>query len=91
MKEKGWRRIIAISSGAGRVGHSGAPIYGAAKAAIIGLMKTLSNKMGGDGITTNSIALGLVNTVSLEKLQGHPLEISGQADKENPLDVFIKY
>ena len=70
MKEKGWGRIIAISSDAGRLGHSGSSIYGAAKAATISLMKTLSKELGGDGITANSIALGLVNTVPPEYSKG---------------------
>ena len=70
MVERGWGRIIAISSDAGRVGHMGSSIYGAAKAGMIGLMRTLAKEFGGAGITANSIALGLINTVPEEYSRG---------------------
>jgi NAD(P)-dependent dehydrogenase (short-subunit alcohol dehydrogenase family) len=70
MKEKGWGRIVGISSDAGRVGHVGSSIYGAAKAGMIGLMKSLGKELGPAGITANSIALGLINTVPPEYSKG---------------------
>lgn len=70
MKENGWGRIVGISSDAGRVGHVGSSIYGAAKAGMIGLMKGLGKELGPDGITANSIALGLINTVPPEYSKG---------------------
>jgi NAD(P)-dependent dehydrogenase (short-subunit alcohol dehydrogenase family) len=70
MVEKGWGRIVAISSDAGRVGHVGSSVYGAAKAGMIGLMKNLGKELGPDGITANSIALGLINTVPPEFSKG---------------------
>jgi NAD(P)-dependent dehydrogenase (short-subunit alcohol dehydrogenase family) len=63
MSERGWGRIIAISSDAARVGHYGSTVYGAAKAAMEGLMRTLAKELGRKGVTANSIVLGLIDTV----------------------------
>lgn len=63
MGERGWGRIIAISSDAGRVGHYGSTVYGAAKAAMEGLMRSLAKELGRKGVTANSIVLGLIDTV----------------------------
>jgi len=70
MSERGWGRIIAISSDAGRVGHFGSTVYGAAKAAMEGLMRTLAKELGPSGVTANSIVLGLINTVPPEFSEG---------------------
>ncbi len=70
MAERGWGRLIAISSDAGRVGHAGSSIYSAAKAGMIGLMKSLAKEMGPKGITANSVALGLIDTVPEEFSRG---------------------
>lgn len=70
MGERGWGRIIAISSDAGRVGHLGSSVYGAAKAGMEGLMRTLAKELGPRGVTANSIVLGLINTVPPEFAEG---------------------
>ncbi len=70
MKKSGWGRLVAITSDAGRVGHKGSSIYGAAKAATDGLMRTLAKELGRSGITANSIALGLIDTVSDDFAKG---------------------
>ena len=70
MSERGWGRIIAISSDAGRVGHFGSTVYGAAKAAMEGLMRTLAKELGPNGVTANSIVLGLIDTVPAEFSEG---------------------
>ena len=64
MCERGWGRVISISSGAGRTGlNIGVSIYGAAKAASINLMRHISQEVTRQGVTCNAIALGLMNTV----------------------------
>ena len=59
MCERGWGRVITISSEAGR---NGLPIrvslYGAAKAGAICLMKHLAHEVGPLGVTCNALALG---------------------------------
>jgi len=61
MRERGWGRIISLSSMAAE-GNIGQANYAAAKAGIIGFTRTLSDELVGKGITVNSIAPGLINT-----------------------------
>jgi NAD(P)-dependent dehydrogenase (short-subunit alcohol dehydrogenase family) len=59
MCERGWGRVITISSEAGRVGLPiRVALYGAAKAGAIGLMKHVAHEVGPLGVTCNSLALG---------------------------------
>ena len=61
MRERGWGRIISLSSMAAE-GNVGQANYAAAKAGVIGLTRTLSDELVNKGITVNSIAPGLINT-----------------------------
>ena len=75
MAERGFGRLISISSDAARSGSYGSSVYGAAKAGMEGFMRTLSKELGPKGVTANSIVLGLIDTVPKEFL-----EKSGAAD-----------
>lgn len=67
MCERGWGRVITISSAAGRTGlNIGVSIYGAAKAGSINLMRHISQEVAQHGVTCNAIALGLMDTVPEE-------------------------
>ncbi len=67
MCERGWGRIITISSEAGRQGLDiHVSIYGAAKAAAAHFMRHLAREVSGEGVTTNSISLGMMNNVPEE-------------------------
>lgn len=64
MCERGWGRIITISSEAGRVGLDiNVSIYGVAKAGASHLMRHLAREAGPDGVTANTVALGLMDNV----------------------------
>lgn len=58
----GGGRIIAIVGDSSRVGESGLSIVGAARAGVIGLMKSLAREMGRVGVTANTVSLGMVET-----------------------------
>ncbi|GGK42241.1 SDR family NAD(P)-dependent oxidoreductase [Salinarimonas ramus] len=61
MKAGGFGRIVTISSGAGlRPSLTGIQAYTAAKHALVGLTKQLSQELGPHGITVNSVAPGFV-------------------------------
>jgi 3-oxoacyl-[acyl-carrier protein] reductase len=61
MKERGYGRIVNISSGAGRsVSLTGIQAYASAKAGQIGFTRQTAHELGPHGITVNSIAPGFV-------------------------------
>ena len=56
------RRVVNISSIFGVLGGSENSIYSAAKAALIGLTRSLSQEWARHGVTVNAIAPGLIDT-----------------------------
>ena len=61
MRERGYGRIISMSSLANR-GNVGQANYAAAKAGIIGLTKTLAMELGPKNVTVNCVAPSMINT-----------------------------
>jgi 3-oxoacyl-[acyl-carrier protein] reductase len=59
MLERGWGRIVAITSLWGRE-TGGAPAYNAAKAAETSFVKSLAREVGARGVTVNAIAPGSI-------------------------------
>jgi len=55
-------RILAISSVSGLVGNRGQVNYAAAKAGLMGAIKSLAVELGRRGITANCLAPGLIET-----------------------------
>jgi acetoacetyl-CoA reductase len=62
MAERGWGRIINISSVNGVKGQSGQSNYSAAKAGCIGFTKALAQELATKGVTVNAIAPGYIGT-----------------------------
>ena len=59
MLERGWGRIVAITSVWGRE-TGGAPAYNAAKAAENSFMKSLAREVAASGVTVNAVAPGSI-------------------------------
>lgn len=68
MLERGYGRIISISSVVGQKGNIGQTNYAAAKAAIIGFTKSLALETAKKGITVNAVAPGFVKTAMTEQM-----------------------
>jgi acetoacetyl-CoA reductase len=62
MAERGFGRIINISSVNGVKGQAGQSNYSAAKAGVIGFTKALAQELATKGVTVNAIAPGYVAT-----------------------------
>ena len=62
MVEKGWGRIINISSVNGEKGQAGQTNYSAAKAGMHGFTKALALEVAKQGVTVNTISPGYIGT-----------------------------
>src|SRR6266568_2015576 len=74
MKQRGWGRIVTISSAAGLgVSKTGIQAYASAKAAQIGFTRQMARELGPFGITVNCIAPGFVlsNPTSIRQWEGY--------------------
>jgi acetoacetyl-CoA reductase len=90
MRERGYGRIINISSINGQKGQMGQTNYSAAKAGMIGFSKALAQENAKKGITVNTIAPGYIDTemvMSVPKavldqiIAGIPVGRLGMADE----------
>lgn len=62
MRERGFGRIINVSSINGQKGQAGQTNYSAAKAGVIGFSKALAQENARKGITVNTICPGYIDT-----------------------------
>jgi 3-oxoacyl-[acyl-carrier protein] reductase len=68
MKQRGWGRIIAITSIAAKQPVDGLILSNAARAAVTGFARTLANEVARHGITVNTVLPGYTRTQRVESL-----------------------
>jgi len=62
MKKQNWGRVINVSSVIGVTGYPGDTVYGATKAALIGMTKSLARELARWNITANAVVPGFIET-----------------------------
>jgi 3-oxoacyl-[acyl-carrier protein] reductase len=100
MKERGFGRIINISSSAGRsVSTLGGAHYTASKAGLLGLTRAVAKEVAPFGITVNAVCPGLIDTEMARKtttekelkefLDSFPIKRIGTPEEVGDLVVFL--
>src|SRR6185312_6069243 len=74
MRERGWGRIINISSINGQKGQAGQTNYSAAKAGMLGFTRALALENAKKGVTVNAIAPGYIDTEMVQAVPEKVLE-----------------
>jgi acetoacetyl-CoA reductase len=74
MVEKGWGRIIQISSVNGNKGQAGQTNYSAAKAGMHGFSMALAQEMATKGVTVNTVSPGYIGTDMVKAIREDVLE-----------------
>jgi acetoacetyl-CoA reductase len=74
MVEKGWGRIINISSVNGAKGQAGQTNYSAAKAGMHGFTMALAQELAPKGVTVNTVSPGYVGTDMVKAIRQEVLD-----------------
>jgi len=84
MRERGWGRIVNVGSSSTREPIPGLALSNSHRMAAVGLFKTLSREVAGDGITVNTVATGQIRTDRLTELRGSEERVEERARNEVP-------
>jgi len=68
MIERGWGRIVNITSVIGQIGNFGQANYAASKAGVMAMTKSLARELAGKGVTVNAVAPGFIETELVETI-----------------------
>ena len=74
MVERGWGRIIQISSVNGAKGQAGQTNYSAAKAGMHGFSMALAQELAAKGVTVNTVSPGYIGTDMVRAIKPEVLE-----------------
>jgi 3-oxoacyl-[acyl-carrier protein] reductase len=74
-----FRKVVNVSSTSGTFGNPGQANYSAAKAAVVGLTKTLAKEWGQFKINVNAVAFGFIDTrLTQAKVEDNTMEKDGE-------------
>jgi 3-oxoacyl-[acyl-carrier protein] reductase len=82
MQKKRWGRIITITSITTKQPVPDLILSNAVRAAVVGLVKSLANEFGKDGILVNNVGPGFTATDRLKELAKARSSASGKSEKE---------
>ena len=85
MVERGYGRVVNISSVIGRTGNFGQANYAAAKAGLLGLTKTVALEMASKGVTVNAVAPGFTRTEMVAAMPEKAIEVAVSRTPERRL------
>ena len=74
MAERGWGRVVNISSVNGTKGQFGQTNYSSAKAGVQGFTKALAQELARKGVTVNSVSPGYVDTALVRAMKPEIVE-----------------
>ena len=75
MADRGWGRVINISSVIGEIGNFGQTNYAAAKGGLIAFTKSLAREYARKGVTVNAVAPGFIRTSMTDAVPAAALEV----------------
>ena len=81
MRERGYGRIVVISSGAAVSGLPGQVAYSSSKAGLIGMIRTVAAENVARGITANAVLPGFIET---EQVRAMPADVLARVTQELP-------
>jgi 3-oxoacyl-[acyl-carrier protein] reductase len=91
-----WGRIVAMSSISGVMGNRGQTNYAAAKAGLIGAVKSLSLECASRGVTVNAVAPGIIASPAVDAVLAPekiaaivPMKRAGTPDEVAELVAFL--
>jgi len=82
MQKKKWGRIVTITSITTKQPVADLVLSNAVRAAVVGLVKSLANEFGKDGILVNNVAPGYTATERLKDLAASRSKASGKTQEE---------
>ncbi len=91
-----WGRVVAVSSVTALLGNRGQVAYGAAKAGLMGAVKSLSREVASRGITVNAVAPGVIASPAVDAAMDSariaavvPMKRAGQPEEVADLVGFL--
>ena len=87
MRDRGYGRIVAISSGAAESGLPGQVAYSASKAGLIGMVRTIAAENVARGLTANAVLPGFVET---EQVRAMPVDVLERVTQALPAGRMAK-
>jgi 3-oxoacyl-[acyl-carrier protein] reductase len=82
MQRKRWGRIITLTSISTKQPVSDLVLSNSVRAAVVGLVKSLANEFGKDGILVNNVGPGFTATDRLKELAATRASASGKSEQE---------